>query len=1143
MKPCVVELVNKRLNTWDRIFGGSIEYCCLFSKAAKENLPNKMDPSALIQLQMEELLSEVRVNYEKQMTRVQHLLRKLKNIINGISDRGPLSIHEADRIFRQEYDIAIPFPALSTEDTPQVMLEYAKPMGISIVGSYARQTCIKSKGQITIDLVLFIPPHLLQDKDYLDHQYFVKRAYYVACIAAGIRDHQNENIRLCFEYQNDCSLQPVLIMASSRETQVKSKDNEWTSSLGHSLSNLNSKIRMLATTNEDVFPVSKTWPWKTSVRSSPRNIVLSKSSITVTQLYNGTLRADCSIEPYSKFLQQASADSKSFQDACILGSLWLRQRNLGASSRRGGFGGFECAIIMYFLTKGDTVQGLPTIPKGHNSFQLFRAFLKFISSRNLILEPWTMHASSTKLSLLPSSGIPVFFDGLRGLNILYKMSPWSYSLVSFCSSHTFLHIPNLNLDSYDTRREQRSAFWTDLHPTKFVYALYLRLTDCCYNSMSTSGRNSRPRAKTLLTNHNRLEVPQDWNTNSGLAKIDDLEFCTKAHELLTKALNTRIRLVHPLLSVSDPWALSRSGPSLQGEISVTFGFLINAEQMAQVVERGPPAEDREAAAAFRKFWGEKAELRRFKDGSILESLLWMDDMDVLKQIVIHVIRRHLGEEVARGLHFMNSDFDAMLPMQVQRNPSSLTHFRPLQKAYSTLETQICELKDIPLHIRRIAPACADLRYTSVIPQYTPRFMIVILQFEGSSRWPDDIFAIQRTKTALLLRIAELLDQTNAGLITKVGVQNSPQTPFLEIVYPNNAAFQLLVHHDREETLLERQSKDGSTTMQAKNQASTALASFKRDFIQAPLHTQTISTLCTRFPAFSASARLVKQWCNSHLLSPHFSEEFIELLTANTFVHPQPWQAPGTIQTGFLRTLAFVARWDWRSEPLIVDFSGSMTFEERDAIKIRLEAWRKMDPAMNKTVLFAASNIDPDGITWTERGPVKVVAARFTSLARAAIQAVEKAGFNLGFKSLFNHSTSDYDFIIHLDQKVLGRTREPLARSSFKNITLASTEVRKQVNFDPVQLFVQELGHEHGESMVLFYNPVNPSFIAGLWTAKSVPRSLKPNLAFSTMPSQLLEKREKPPGENGYKITINHPAALGDIARLGGDMVLQIETRN
>jgi U3 small nucleolar RNA-associated protein 22 len=29
-----------------------------------------------------------------------------------------------------------------------------------------------------------------------------------------------------------------------------------------------------------------------------------------------------------------------------------------------------------------------------------------------------------------------------------------------------------------------------------------------------------------------------------------------------------------------------------------------------------------AAAVFREFWGDKAELRRFKDGSILEAVVW-----------------------------------------------------------------------------------------------------------------------------------------------------------------------------------------------------------------------------------------------------------------------------------------------------------------------------------------------------------------------------------------------------------------------------------------------------------------------------------------------------------------------------------------
>ena len=37
------------------------------------------------------------------------------------------------------------------------------------------------------------------------------------------------------------------------------------------------------------------------------------------------------------------------------------------------------------------------------------------------------------------------------------------------------------------------------------------------------------------------------------------------------------------------------------------------------------AEEKEKAEGFRSWWGEKAELRRFKDGSILEAVVWAEN--------------------------------------------------------------------------------------------------------------------------------------------------------------------------------------------------------------------------------------------------------------------------------------------------------------------------------------------------------------------------------------------------------------------------------------------------------------------------------------------------------------------------------------
>ena len=53
---------------------------------------------------------------------------------------------------------------------------------------------------------------------------------------------------------------------------------------------------------------------------------------------------------------------------------------------------------------------------------------------------------------------------------------------------------------------------------------------------------------------------------------------------------------------------------------VVLGLDLDASQATRMVDRGPPADDPIAAPAFRHFWGERAELRRFKDGAIVEAV-------------------------------------------------------------------------------------------------------------------------------------------------------------------------------------------------------------------------------------------------------------------------------------------------------------------------------------------------------------------------------------------------------------------------------------------------------------------------------------------------------------------------------------------
>jgi len=624
-------------------------------------------------------------------------------------------------------------------------------------------------------------------------------------------------------------------------------------------------------------------------------------------------------------------------------------------------------------------------------------------------------------------------------------------------------------------------------------------------------------------------------------------FCHKLYKILRTALSDRVCLIHLSFPEIMDWAVKSGTPTFPSQSCIVAGFLLNPDNAARLVDHGPSAEDKKAAIAFRMFWGEKAELRRFKDGSILESLVWSDEgpkTSILRQIVFYVLQRHFGKGLANTLSFIGDSFGQLLPNNDFHGAQSVAPFRLMMTAFASFEKDLRALEGLPLQLRQVSAVSPDLRYTSFRPQSQPlnanhRSPVnVVAQFESSARWPDDLVAIQRTKIAFLLKIGELLEEAIVGIITRLGLENENHTilnaSFLDIFYPKGAAFRLRVHHDREQTLLERRLKNVSFNARSKNEALMALSSYKRSFLQLPLHTESMRTLCTRFPILSATTRLLKRWCDSHLLTTHISDELMELLAVRTFVQPYPWQAPSSVMAGFLRTLTFISKWDWRIEPLIVALSADLNPTEMDAIKIRFEAWRRMDSGMNRVVMFAASSLDPSGITWTENGPSKVVAARLISLAKAACTVVKEAGLGIDPATLFASSTADYDFVIHLSALRRGKSRRGQKEQiQFKNLQIQSSDEPELIDYNPVQVFLDELKTLYGNTIVFFHDGTDGDIIAGLWNPQTGPRQWKVNLTYSTSPVVQRKDGDEP------RINVNKTAILNDMARLGGDLIERI----
>lgn len=1016
----------------------------------------------------------------------------------------------------------MPFPHPRPPKDAQYKLQYERPSSINATGSYPLKIATRTDEPFSIDLVVTMPQTMFTDKDYLNHRYFYKRAYYLACLAAGIKESKGHGFKLSYDYLNGNQLQPILIVGPSGNGDAQD------------FSSAKCQVRILIAVPEDTFPRNKLLPGSNCVRPKGSEDGATVKTSHATPFYNSTIQADANVTAYLKLLHATASKAEAFRDACILGRVWLKQRGLGSRPRKGGFGNFEWATLMALLLQPNAGVGGQALSPGYSSYQLFKATLQFLAKHDLSKKPFMMQAPGVVVP--KNESVPVFFDGPRSQNILYKMTQWSYARLQVEARATVDMLSDSISDHFE------SAFILKTELTKLKYDASLEI------SLSA-----------LVLNETSDDHQQKLN-----------EACLKINNSLTRALTDRITSLTFTMPEEQNWKISSRRPKDNQQKSLFVNLVTDPANANRTVDHGPSAENKQEAASFRKFWGEKSELRRFKDGSILESVVWSSgSAAVIEQIVMYILERHVSIEAAEHAQFIGDAFAPLIAAGQIQGQSGVTPFLPIMNAFSALETDIRELEELPLQLRHIKAADSQLRYASIEPPAAGHHPAsVVLQFEASGRWPDDLCAIQRTKIAFLLRIAELLPKANSDYTARVGLENPSQPAqnqaFLDVTAPGGFTFRIRIYHDREVTLFDRQLKDNSLDAASRESAAASLALYKREFVHSPLHSQVLQTLSTRFQALSPAMRLTKRWFASHLLTPHFAPEFVELLVIRTFLQPHPWSVPATATTGFLRTLAWISRWDWRHIPFIVDFSSTFTANPADLedtsskgmkasdlerIQTRFEAWRRIDPAMNRVVLFAATNLDEEGTTWTDKAkPEKVVASRLTALAKAAVQAIKAdeervmkhinpdvtTHTTLLPQSLFTPNTTDFDITISIHPKYTAAPSKKRQSSlQFKNLEIQH-QSRNQAASTPVaQLFANELVDLYGDAVLWFWDPETLDRIVGLWNpVVTAQRGWKVKVGWNGEPL-----RNKKGGEGrDVDVRLNKGAVVSEIRRLGGDMV-------
>ncbi|CAM1503781.1 Fc.00g013720.m01.CDS01 [Cosmosporella sp. VM-42] len=1058
-------------------------------------------------LQTDELLKEARLDYGKALKDVDTHLHRLKEAIESIVPHDPVPIAEATTKFEKKHRITIPYPEPKPAKDAPYKLSFEKPAQFNVVGSYVAKTMVKTQAQIGVDMVVQMPQSMFQDKDFQNMRYFYRRAYYIAYIAAQVRKELGESMDYTFEYLNENLLLPVLVLRPKPEDESTGKEANGKSSSKKKGAKPSYVIRVIPCAPEGLFPKSKLLPSSNSNRTGDSGD--KKSAQSATPFYNSTLKAEETFIAYLRLLTHTKNECAAFSDACILGRIWLQQRGFGSSVSKGGFGHFEWAVMIALLLQMGGRNGQAALSTSLSSTELFKAAVQFLSTTDFNKKLFAFGSTTTSLEAIKESS-PVMFDPVRELNILFKMSPWSASLLQTHAKST----TDLLADEAAEKFEPTFIIKTSAPLQTFDAIFQIQSPDISAPSKSPDRKGPA------------------W------------DFSLEAHKILKKAYGNRAQLVHFQQPSKSGWALT-SRPTGDAN-DVLVGVVFDPAQMSRQMEHGPPAEEQKDAARFRQFWGDKAELRRFKDGSILECVEWSSKVpfQICEEIARYALKRHL-KIVKEELSSYGAGFSSVVSFSHLDKEA----FDAARRNFQTLEYDIRNLEELPLQIRQLSPVSPLARYASIQPPL-PGFhkgsiepMDVNLYFEASNKWPENLVAIQEAKVEFLLDFDRRLTAAKENITTYLGRENQDvgveNLAYLDIIYDTGAAFRLRIHSDLEETLLQRQVKNKTLDHHVREESEVALAKFNWLFNTLPLHTQTISTFCTRLHPLSQTIRLVKHWFNSHKLSGHISEELIELFVLHVFLQPYPWKQPTSVTTGFLRTLVFLSRWDWRDEPLIVDSAETLTAADRSIIHKELETWRKRDPNMNHTVMFVSTSADPSGLAYTYSSPSKLIASRMTRLAKAACKLLKDDSHHLDPAELFAPSLQDYDILFHLSPKAIksilrDAATDPSARkhSHFKNLDDRTGKAPLPVRANPVDVLMQELQRVYADTLIFFRGGEDDETVIGaIWSPKLQRQKFRAGLPYNF---------SRVTGEEGDVVEANRQAVLLEIARIGGEMIRRIE---
>ncbi|KAG1467061.1 hypothetical protein G6F55_000072 [Rhizopus delemar] len=1110
--------IKKTAPTQDDIIAGELE-------GLKETV--ELFKSNIFKLEIEELMTEINMSYEKHKT-LEKALHTLKATFDSIPNGKPMKLVDFANNLLKKNKVAVPFP--DPQPSPDALHSFAfeKPSSIHIVGGYALKTVAKTKTPFTVDVAVEMPNSIFQEKDYSNYRYFHKRACYLSVLATALQASKKK-FEIEYSTLNGDFRRPILLVKPAGDKS----DVDF--------SKTKCIIRILPSVDLGVFPKHRLAPAKSNVKTSADNS-------PATPHYNASLLMDTSYTANLTFLYQHSKICPEFRSAALLARTWIHQRGLD----RIGFTPFLFTMIMAYLMQGSQDGTDKKLSSTHSSYQLFRGTLDFIASCDFKQAPVFIGESERQE-----------FSKTEFLN--------HYDFVVVDPSGTLNLAASIHASGLAQLQHEAKLAMSFLNDSvdRFEHMFLKKVND----------------TKLRYDNVTRIKLSAPSNEIfTETAKADYHSyipfFVQRISQILTRGLTNRVDLIAVQHVYENPqsWPVDANVPvNIETDATITIGLLLNSDNAPRLVDQGPQSQNEEEVAEFRKFWGNKSELRRFKDGSIVEAVVWQTQgyenrSLIVQQIVQYLLELHLSLETQQIQYWAGQFYDYLnfakgLPQHLFNPELKTTGFHSVMTAFSQFSKQLRDIDDaLPLLINSVYPASSSLRYTTVTVPHPVDFnnavshptptryfeaIDVIINIERSAKFPDDLSALQKVKHSFYLNIAQELKtryQMDAVVIDDICEKNPLAIRGYIDVYCLGYVFRCHIALEQEAQQLKKIIDTKTSTSFIKGQAKDALEKYMYQLNYQQSHTFYVQAMCARYTAYSSTVRLIKRWFGAHMLSPHINDEMIELLVAYVFLEPQPWTTPVSTFSGFTRVLNLLATWDWQITPLIVDIEGELTTKQREEILSQFNHHRSTNPQMTRGVMTIATAKDLSGHRWTRTKPSRAVAARICVLAKASLKVLDEVieqDKPSEVERIFVTPMSDYSVVLPLSKEKCARYYQNMHPDPkyFKSTGYSLLGDKVFARFDPISDLIQEIERIYGHTVMVFHNKYGGDQLALVWNPLvAEPIQWKVTAGFNSVPVDMKKngflKIPKGQKEVSKFIAPNFDAILEEIKRIAGNLLQQ-----